>query len=529
MMRSSTRFGFTHERPIMRATLVIFAGILVVGVVTGRGLGQCIINETEKLLAFAGLAGDHFGLSVAISGNVAIVGAHDDDDNGLDSGSASIFLYSPKTMMWTEEALLLPSDGAAGDQFGFSVAISGDVAIVGAFGDNLNSGAAYVFVKPPGGWVNMTQTATLTASDGAADDLFGISVSISGDVAVVGALDGDGIVANSGSAYVFAKPPGGWVTGTETAKLIASDGAANDQFGTSVGISGDFAIVGARWHDHNGTDSGVAYVYRFDGTNWGQEKELLASDGAMGDEFGISVAISGEVAIVGAYFYNHFGRDSGSAYIYRLDVINTWIEEQTLLPSDGAANDWFGYSVATRGDLAIVGAPNVDDNGLESGAAYYYRFDDRSSNWDELPILLASDGAAQDSFGYSVDISGDFAIVGAIGDDDNGDLSGSAYIFDTTGKPTCSADISGPFGGVPDGCVDAFDLGAMLGAWCSAVNDPNPPSPPCENCTPANLAVADISGAANVSDGCIDAFDLAKLLAQWCSVAGGNPCGTCGP
>ena len=93
-------------------------------------------------------------------------------------------------------------------------------------------------------------------------------------------------------------------------------------------------------------------------------------------------------------------------------------------------------------------------------------------------------------------------------------------------QATLSADLTGP-GGVPDGCVDAFDLGAMLGAWCSAVNDPNPPSPPCENCTPANLAVADISGSGNAPDGCVDAFDLAKLLTEWCSVAGGNPCGTC--
>ena len=101
-----------------------------------------------------------------------------------------------------------------------------------------------------------------------------------------------------------------------------------------------------------------------------------------------------------------------------------------------------------------------------------------------------------------------------------------AYEFQDT---TSSADITGPLGGVPDGCVDAFDLGAMLGAWCSAVNDPIPPSPPCENCIPANLALADISGAANVPDGCVDAFDLAKLLAAWCSTLGGNPCGTCGP
>ncbi|MCH8345108.1 MAG: FG-GAP repeat protein [Planctomycetes bacterium] len=169
-----------------------------------------------------------------------------------------------------EIAKILAFDGAAGHNFGFSVSISGDVVVVGAYFDDDNgrdSGSAYVFVKPRGGWVSMTQTAKLTASDGAADDQFGNSVSISGDVAVVGANVDDDNGTSSGSAYVFIKPPGGWVTGTQTAKLTASDGALSDLFGSSVSISGDVVVVGASRGDGIVADSGSAYVYVLSGVD----------------------------------------------------------------------------------------------------------------------------------------------------------------------------------------------------------------------------------------------------------------------
>ena len=164
----------------------------------------------------------------------------------------------------TQTAKLLASDGAYGDFLGFSVSISGDEIVVGAAYDDdigIDFGSAYVFQKPVGGWVNMTQTAKLTASDGAASDLFGFSVSISGDVAVVGAITDDAPLSDSGSAYVFERPLGGWVSMTQTAKLTASDGAAGDQFGVSVSISGDVAVVGAFLHDDNGLESGSAYMF----------------------------------------------------------------------------------------------------------------------------------------------------------------------------------------------------------------------------------------------------------------------------
>ncbi len=219
----------------------------------------------------------------------------------------------------TETAKLTAFDGGANAHFGFSVSISGDVAVVGArnaVGNVPLSGSAYVFQKPAGGWVDTTETAKLTASDGFVSDQFGFSVSISGDAAVVGAhLDDDNGI-NSGSAYVFQKPPGGWANMTQTAKLTASDGAAGDLFGRSASISGDLAVVGARLDDDNGNASGSAYVFRWNGSAWVQEQKLLASDGATGDRFGTSVAISGATAIVGAPYDDDNGGDSGSAYLF---------------------------------------------------------------------------------------------------------------------------------------------------------------------------------------------------------------------
>jgi hypothetical protein len=210
----------------------------------------------------------------------------------------------------TETAKLTASDGADYDYFGFfSIAISGDTVVVGAVGDdigaNTDQGSAYVFVKPPGGWGNMTQTAKLTASDGAAGDWFGNSVAISGDTVVVAAAAADiGANTDQGSAYVFVKPPGGWGNMTETAKLTASDGADSDQFGASVAISGDTVVVGAVGDDIGAnTDQGSAYVFVKPAGGWTNMTEtakLTASDGAYGDRFGFSVAISGDTVVVGA-------------------------------------------------------------------------------------------------------------------------------------------------------------------------------------------------------------------------------------
>ncbi len=319
-----------------------------------------------------------------------------------------------------ETSKLLAADGAVSDNFGHSVSVSGDTAVVGAYRDDdrgNDSGSAYVFEKVDNVW---TQIAKLLASDGAPDDFFGYSVSVSGDTAVVGAYDDDDHGDGSGSAYVFEKVDNVWA---QRAKLLASDGAPGDRFGFSVSVSGDTAVAGARFDD----DHGSAYVFEKVDNIWTQTAKLLASDGAPGDSFGWSVSVSGDTAVVGARLDDDRGDGSGSAYVFE-KVDNVWTQRAKLLASDGAVDDRFGRSVSVSGDTAVVGVYRDDDNGDASGSAYV--FEKVDNVWTQMAKLLASDGAAGDSFGISVSVTGDTALVGAPGDNDLGGDSGSAYVFD---------------------------------------------------------------------------------------------------
>jgi hypothetical protein len=382
----------------------------------------------QKLTAGDGAAFDLFGKSVAISGDTAIVGAHGDDFGAsADQGSAYVFVRSGG--VWTQEQKLTASDGRVSDEFGWSVAISGDTAIVGAPGDDFgpqgSQGSAYVFVRSGGVW---TEEQKLAASDGGVSDEFGWSVAIGGDTVVVGAR-GDHVGANGfqGSAYVFVRSGGVW---TQEQKLTASDGAFVDRFGSSVAIGTDTAVVGARLDDvgANG-DQGSAYVFARSGGVWTQEQKLTASDGAASEQFGSSVAIGGDTIVAGAPF-----DAQGSGYVF-VRSGGVWMEQQKLTASDGGAFDQFGWSVAIGGDTIVAGAPTdaVGANGLQ-GSGYVFA---RSGGvWTEEQKLTASDGGTGDRFGSSVAINGDTIVAGAPDDDVGANLDqGSVYVFELAAVP----------------------------------------------------------------------------------------------
>ena len=269
------------------------------------------------------------------------------------------------------ETKLVPIDGAPGDLFGSavgnSVAPSGRTAVIGAHGDDDGgdrAGAVYIFHDDGTGWA---EQAKLTASDGVPKDFFGLAVSISGDAVVVGSFFSDAPAEHSGSAYVYQRSGDTWI---EEAKLVAADGAEGDLFGISVAISGDALVVGARDHDAVAPNSGAAYVFRYDKTGWTQEAELSASDGAADDFLGVRVAIDGDVVIAGAPTADVGGGDSGAAYVFRFDG-TSWTQEAKLTaPDGGTAGDRFGSSVAINGDTAVVGAPHEGPGGAAAKSPF---------------------------------------------------------------------------------------------------------------------------------------------------------------
>jgi len=318
------------------------------------------------------------------------------------------------------EAKLTATDGVPLDNFGNSVSLSSDYALIGAFNGGPSAGSAYVFHFDGSNWIEQTK---FRVGDPAAGDNFGSSVSLSGDYALIGASGDDDRGSNSGSAYIFHFDGSGWV---EETKLIASDGAMDDLFGGSVSLSGDYALIGANGDDDNGTNSGSAYIFHFDGSNWVEEAKLTASDGAMDDLFGGSVSLSGDHALIGARYDDDNQVSSGSAYIFHSNGSN-WVEESKLTPRDGAAYEYFGNSVSLSGDYALIGAYYGRRNGVTSGTAYIFHFD--GSNWVQEAKLASDDGWWDDYFGWSVSLAGDYALIGSYLDDDNGAQSGSAYVY----------------------------------------------------------------------------------------------------
>ncbi len=406
---------------------------IVIGAVTHTATGAAYVytkpssgwvnaTETAYLTPSAGNQ-TYFGHS-GISGDNIIIGA--DRQNNLSyghSGLANIFVKPSSGWVDANENTSIIPTSLSQNLYGQSVSIDGDYAVVGAPGGYLMNGEAYVFYNNNGSW---ERVAVLTASDGDYNNQFGYSVSIIGNNIVVGAPNSN---SEEGSAYVFVKPSSGWHNMEETAVLTASDGAVDDKFGYSVAISNDAVVVGATQDDDNLSNSGSAYVFSKPSSGWAdmtQTAKLLDHAGDMDDNFGCSVAISGDDIVVGANLGDGGGADDGIACVYTKPG-SGWTntnETARLRAAGGNLYHLFGNSVSILGDDIVIGAPGIRKT---------YIFVKPSSGWTDATQtveLTASDISSGDRFGTSVSIKDDKVVVGSINDDDNGSNSGSAYIFD---------------------------------------------------------------------------------------------------
>lgn len=387
--------------------------VAILAVALGASPVAAQLNEA-KLTAGDGVAGDQFGFAVAVSGDRALVGAFGSSGGGDSSGAAYVFEFDG--VSWTETAKLVASDASAEDLFGYAVALDGDRALVGAPGDDAEAGAAYVFDLSGGGW---TESAKLTASDSAAADDFGISVALDSDRALIGAFGDD---AFTGAAYVFDRGASGWA---ETAKLVPATAAPGDDLGVSVALDGDRALVGADGDGDNGAAAGAAWVFELGGSGWSETAKLVAADGAAFDFLGYSVALDGDRAVVGSSLDDDFGNSSGAAYVFEFDG-STWGQTK-LSAADGQSGDYLGTAVAVAGDRVFGGAYGDDD--LGDGAGSLYEWDGSGAGWSQQAKRTAADGVAGDGFGVAVAIDGDHVVTGAAGAAGG---TGAVYAFTTS-------------------------------------------------------------------------------------------------
>jgi hypothetical protein len=365
-----------------------------------------------------------FGLSSAVSGEVGVIGSIGDSD-----GTGAAYLFVKKSGTLTQEpqtARLTASDGRPGDYFGASVSISGNTVVVGA------RGKAYVFVEPPTGWTDMTETAQLTASDGQPNDAFGGSVEISGDTVIVGAsFETVGSNTEEGAAYIFVQPTGGWVDMTQTAELTASDGVAFGEFGFSVGISGNTAAVGAN-SSAQGVAHGAVYVFVESSGGWTDMTQTAKLTDPHDIGIGFSVAISGNTIATGSPFGSIGKGPRGAADVY-VKPAKGWKSTinptATLSASDGDIGDEFGFSVATTGSSVFAGAPYAHCFGVSCrqgvGDGIVYAFAEPTGGWinmTQTQELTPSDGVSRGFFGESVAASGPAVLVGATG-------TNTAYVY----------------------------------------------------------------------------------------------------
>ena len=402
-----------HAYMTARRASVLSAAIFMTATTTTSG---------SQLTAADGVANDRFGYSVALSGDTLVVGALAANDY---AGVA--YIYSAGADGWAQQAEVEATDAFFSSNFGYAVALSGSTALISAPVEG-EGGAVFVFSLVEGQWV---QQQKLVPNDAAGTSCFGCSVALSGNTALIGAQSKQiGSNIGQGAAYIFNFDGTQWV---QMQELIPDDGMSGDMFGT-VALSGNTALIGASGKGSGkNVAQGSAYVYSLVDGVWTQQQELRASDGRADDYFGSSVALWGGTAMVGSSL-KKVGANAaqGAVYIFGLSG-GTWTQQHKITAQDGAANDQFGVSISLAEDSVLIGAQNKVTNGSNlQGAAYV--FNSVGNQWVEAQELFGNDSSGGTYFGFSLALQGSTALVGGVcANVGRNRCQGAAFTFDRIG------------------------------------------------------------------------------------------------
>lgn len=451
-MNTTERIIARPERRNLRGSMRWIACCGAVLMVESDLRAQC---EQARLTSILPHSGRGFGNGVALDGDVIVVGAsRDHAPNGSQTGVAWVFRFNGDA--WIRQQKLYPANLDQHSTFGFGMDIEGATIVIGDQNDDdmgAAAGAMYIFEHDGANWI---ETQKLLASNTNANARLGISLDLCGDTILAGASGDRDNGDFAGAAHLFRYDGASWV---EHQKLLASDGEADDRFGLGICLDGDVAVIGAPYDDDR---TGAAYVFTYDpeSDEWIEEQKLVASDGEPEDDFG-SPCLDGNTIVVGApNDDNENGVDAGAVYVFNHDG-SMWVEAQRLLAPDGFFEQEFGRNPTIEGDVLVVGADEDDFHGHRAGAAYLFRFNGRE--WILAEKIVTSDGDVDDSFGGPIAIQGPRLVISARGD--SGDAGpGTAYVFELDDDPLvdcnnnliddgCEAEFADCDGnGVPDDC-----------------------------------------------------------------------------
>ena len=440
------------------------ASIALLSLVTWLALPTLAQIQEQKVFASDAMDSARFGSAAATDGLTAVLGAVNDHPLGAMTGAA--YVFARQGSAWRETQKLVPVPAIGSQHFGSAVALAGDWLAVGASGDNGFAGAVYVYRRQGGSFV---QHQKLTAAYPESPAQFGASLALTSDRMSVGAPHASTHMLSSGAAYVFELQGSTWV---QAAKLAAVDAAYADGFGASVAILGDVVLVGSRLGDGPPSDSGAAYVFERGAGGWSQTQKLVPLQSQSEDGIGSQVAMLSDSLFVAAPKRDEAFADQGAVFVYQR-AGGLWVESQRLLASDPAQGLHLATSMVVDGDRLLCGAPSDGDQGFASGSAYL--FERKGGSWVQSGKLLAGDGNATDFFASAVALSGEWTLLGATRDDvacaptsPNCD-SGSAYFFrvGSDSMQSCSCPSpAGPCGNDDDhgGCLNSTGQGAVLSA-----------------------------------------------------------------